>query len=44
MRRPSKLRRKNTTIAPRRSRRYHLVDDDAAIFETELPDWLVGAY
>lgn len=26
-----------------RKRRYHLVDDDAAIFDYELPDWLVGA-
>jgi hypothetical protein len=34
---------KNTTIAPRRLRRYHVVDDDGAVFDYELPDWLVGA-
>jgi len=27
---------------PRRKRRYHLVDDDAVVFEHPLPDWLVG--
>ena len=27
---------------PRRKRNYHLVDDDAAIFIYELPEWLVG--
>lgn len=25
-----------------KSRRYHQVDDDAAVFEYELPEWLVG--
>lgn len=37
-------RQKNTTIAPpTKSRRYHTVDDDATVFDYELPDWLVGA-
>jgi hypothetical protein len=26
----------------RKTRRYHLVDDDAAVFDYVLPDWLVG--
>lgn len=26
----------------KRRRNYHRVDDDAAVFEYELPDWLVG--
>lgn len=44
MSRPRKSRRKNTTIAPPRRRRYHLVDDDAHVFESlENPDWLIGA-
>lgn len=34
---PSRRRR------PSKSRRYHTVDDDAAVFDYELPDWLVGA-
>jgi hypothetical protein len=40
---PKSQRKKNTTIAPHRSRRYHTVDDDATVFDYELPDWLVGA-
>jgi len=26
----------------RKPRRYHPVDDDATVFEYELPEWLVG--
>lgn len=37
-----RVHRRNAKITLRRSRRYHLVDDDAAIFEYVLPEWLVG--
>jgi hypothetical protein len=41
---PARQRQKHTRIAPPvKSRRYHVVDDDAAVFDYELPDWLVGA-
>lgn len=37
-------RQKQTSTSPTmKCRRYHRVDDDAAIFDYELPDWLVGA-
>lgn len=40
MQRARSLRRFRGTRARRRP--YHLVDDDAAVFEYELPEWLVG--
>lgn len=44
MSRPRKVKRKQPRSAPNRRRPYHLVDDDAHVFESvENPDWLVGA-
>jgi len=40
---PTKSRRKGPGCKLPQSRRYHQVDDDATVFDYELPDWLVGA-